>query len=82
MGDMADLYNYWDDNPQEEEEEEVIDRLHSGIWLTADQKEIKITEMETSHIVNTIRFIENKLAHDDYMSEYLPKLRAELGGRG
>ena len=39
-------------------------------WETKDHKEIKISDMETSHIENTIKFL--KKHHNFYNKEYYP----------
>lgn len=38
-----------------------------GYWETKDHKVIKICDMETSHIENTIKFLEK---HTDFYDEY------------
>lgn len=79
MGDMADLYDYWDDNPHEEDE--LIERIKNGIWETADHEELKISEMETSHIINSMNWIKRNTDSHDYMYDYLQKFEEELGRR-
>ena len=54
--------------------------IQKGIWVTKDGKELKISEMETSHIKNCIRFIQKK--DDDFFLEYIPVFRSELERRG
>ena len=39
-----------------------------GYWETKDHKIIKISDMETSHILNTIKFLEQR--PDFYKEEY------------
>lgn len=38
-----------------------------GYWETKDHKKLKISDMETSHIENTIKFLEK---HTDFYDEY------------
>lgn len=54
--------------------------IQKGIWVTKDGKELKISEMETSHIKNCIRFIHKK--DDDFFLGYIPVFRSELERRG
>lgn len=43
-----------------------------GWWETKDHRKIKISDMETSHIKNTIRYLQK---HEDFYDEYF-----EFGG--
>lgn len=38
-----------------------------GWWETKDHKKIKISDMKTSHIKNTIRYLQK---HEDFYDEY------------
>lgn len=64
--------------------EEMIEAIEKdasiGIWVTKDNKELKISEMQTSHIRNCINFIKRK--DDDLYKCYIPVFEAELKKRG
>lgn len=75
---------YWETWETEEdwteEEIEMEYRLGYKIWVTKDGKELKIKDMETSHIINTIKMINrNKWC---YAYEYTKLFEEELKARG
>lgn len=45
----------------------MVRKYKEGKWITKDYKELDIRDMETSHIKNTINFL-NK--HEDFYDEY------------
>ena len=53
---------------------------NKGIWTTASGEEIHVSEMETSHIVNTIKYLERKDFKDLYLS-WIEMLKKELDRR-
>ena len=64
--------------------EEMIEAVEkdaaAGIWVTKDNRELKISDMQTSHIKNCINFI--KRNDDDMYACYIPVFEAELKRRG
>lgn len=50
--------------------------MHDPAWLTRDGRMMKISEMETSHIVNCIAKIQRSGGR--WRGEYLPRLELEL----
>jgi len=52
----------------------------NGIWVTREGKELKISEMETSHIKNCIAFIKRNDSDDMYHC-YIPVFEKELKRR-
>ena len=62
----------------EEVEQEI--KISKKIWTTRDGRDIEIKDMETSHIINTIKMINrNKWG---YAYEYTKLFEAELKARG
>ena len=43
-------------------EEQLYDNLEKGVWTTKNGDEIKITDMADSHLLNTINYLDNKMA--------------------
>ena len=80
MGDMSDLLDYWEDD-YTYEEEELLDKLAQGVWVTGDGVDIKISNMETSHIYNCINWIKRTFYEASFMYEYLPLFEKELQRR-
>ena len=60
-------------------EYDMKNRLSRGVWVTKDGKAIPITEMETSHIKNTIKWMEKN--DFEYEDEYKRLLTQELNRR-
>lgn len=77
MGDAADMLFEQELKFQIEAEHELNWRFNNDIWTTKTGETMKISEMETSHIKNSIRFIKRNGAG----REWIPKLRAELAKR-
>lgn len=57
----------------------LVDPFKRGIWITKDEKMLRIVEMETSHIQNCIE----KIKHHPklWRLRYLPLLEEELKRR-
>ena len=73
--------DYIDDDAYDVEEmiEAVEKDAAAGIWVTKDNRELKISEMQTTHIKNCINFI--KRNDDEMYACYIPVFEAELKRR-
>lgn len=60
-------------------EEEI--RMKNKIWTTREGKEIKIKDMETGHILNTIRMIVRNSDMSDIGKKYIEMFVNELKSR-
>lgn len=58
----------------------IKEEAERGVWTTKDGMEIPVEEMTTSHIKNTIAYIERKDKYDLY-EPWLRVFRAELESR-
>jgi len=74
----ADLY--WDEQDEQELYMEHEYSAKMGIWHTKDGKELKIKNMETSHIKNCIAFIRRNDKNDMY-EPYIKVFEEELKRR-
>lgn len=55
-------------------------RLKEGIWRTREGRDLKISDMTTSHIKNCISFIE-RLREGNIYTPYIPLFKEELEKR-
>lgn len=60
-----------------ESEARCLEFCEKGIWVTAEGKELAITDMKTSHIQNCINMI-NRSDGYDYMRCYIKVFEKEL----
>lgn len=58
----------------------IEDEAEHGVWTTKDGKEIPVEDMTTSHIQNTIKYIERTDKYDLY-EPWLKVFKKELEGR-
>lgn len=63
----------------EEIEQEI--RITNKIWTTRDGRELKIKEMETTHIINTIKMIVRNSDMSDLGKRYVEIFMNELKKR-
>lgn len=63
----------------EEIEQEI--RITNKIWTTRDGRELKIKEMETTHIINTIKMIVRNSDMSDLGKRYVEIFMNELKER-
>lgn len=59
----------------------IEDEAKHGVWFTKDGQEIPVEDMTTSHIRNTIAYIERTDKYDLYMP-WLKVFKKELERRG
>lgn len=78
MGDIADYYLDSLIDAEEDLEEERWKNFAAKKWLTKDGKLLKIKDMETSHIANTISFIKKEGFLDDLGQNYITLFEKEL----
>ena len=66
-------------------EDIILDHMMNvdyGIWVTRDNREIKISDMTTTHITNSIKIITRSMkSGKNWRVEYLPQLVKELNKR-
>lgn len=66
-------------------EDIILDHMMNvdyGIWVTRDNREIKISDMTTTHITNSINMIKRSIkSGKNWRVEYLPQLVKELNKR-
>lgn len=66
-------------------EDIILDHMMNvdyGIWVTRDNREIKISNMSTTHITNSINMIKRSIkSGKNWRVEYLPQLLTELNKR-
>lgn len=66
-------------------EDIILDHMMNvdyGIWVTRDNREIKISDMSTTHITNSINMIKRSIkSGKNWRVEYLPQLLTELNKR-
>ena len=66
-------------------EDIILDHMMNvdyGIWVTRDNREIKISDMSTTHITNSINMIKRSIkSGKNWRVEYLPQLVKELNKR-
>lgn len=66
-------------------EDIILDHMMNvdyGIWVTRDNREIKISDMTTTHITNSINMIKRSIkSGKNWRVEYLPQLLTELNKR-
>lgn len=60
---------------------QIEDEAKHGVWTTKDGQEIPVEDMTTSHIRNTIAFIERTDKTDLYLP-WVKVFKAELKRRG
>ena len=62
----------------------MTNRLSRRVWVTKDGKPIPISEMETSHIKNTIRWMDKVdfEYEDEYKRLFTQELNRREGGEG
>lgn len=54
-------------------------------WKTKDGKIIRISDMTTTHIINTIKMLRRQIdgsIHDDFVYDYVDAMQKELKRRG
>lgn len=66
-------------------EDIILDHMMNvdyGIWITRYNREIKISDMTTTHITNSIKMITRSMkSGKNWRVEYLPQLIIELNKR-
>ena len=86
MSDNMDDYwcSYWEELDLEQEKIEMEYRFKNKLWVTKDGKELKIKDMETSHIQNCIKHVNKKIngRQWEYAEEYTKLFNEELKARG
>ena len=65
----------------EDEAREMNYRFNNKIWVTKDGKELKIKDMETSHIHNCMKMINKKSKEWGYAEKYKELFMEELTRR-
>lgn len=74
-----------DENGYDGMEDIILDHMMNmdyGIWVTRDNREIKISDMTTTHITNSINMIKRSIkSGKNWRVEYLPQLLTELNKR-
>ncbi len=53
----------------------------SGIWTTKDGQKLKICEMSTDHIQNTLNYIKRDSYREDFLSPFITAFEKELDAR-
>lgn len=81
MGDMADYYIDQQMNAEFDLSEEICENYLEGLWQTKEGEKIKICDMETDHIRNTINFIDREGFLDDLGQDYIKLFKIELEKR-
>ena len=66
-------------------EDIILDHMMNvdyDLWVTRDNREIKISDMTTTHITNSINMIKRSIkSGKNWRVEYLPQLVKELNKR-
>lgn len=66
-------------------EDIILDHMMNvdyDLWVTRDNREIKISDMSTTHITNSINMIKRSIkSGKNWRVEYLPQLLTELNKR-
>lgn len=66
-------------------EDIILDHMMNvdyDLWVTRDNREIKISDMSTTHITNSINMIKRSIkSGKNWRVEYLPQLLIELNKR-
>lgn len=44
----------------------ITPKIQQGLWCTADKRVLKITEMETNHLINSIKQVKRTNWHSSY----------------
>jgi hypothetical protein len=68
------------DYEYEDEYRRIEDEARIGVWTTRAGEKIPVSEMTTSHISNTIRFLERKDIND-LMMPWIIRFKKELERR-